>query len=88
MSRARTCSTLRQAEPVLAQDSLHQLEPRHPSLETFFISFGDDWFGDLGCGNLNNCLLLLVGFLRTNMLQELTGYAHTVVKLLLPMSYT
>ena len=34
------------------------------------------------------CLLLLVGFLGTNMLQGLTGYARTVVGLLLQMSYT
>ena len=36
----------------------------------------------------HNCLLLLVGFLGTNMLQELTGYARTVVELLLLMNYT
>ena len=37
---------------------------------------------------LTTCLLLLVDFLGTNMLQELTGYAHTVVASLLPMSCT
>ena len=37
---------------------------------------------------LTTCLLLLVGFPGTNMLQELTGCAHTVVASLLPMSYT
>ena len=37
---------------------------------------------------LTTCLLLLVGFLGTDMLQELTGYARTVVELLLPMNYT
>ena len=37
---------------------------------------------------LKICLLLLVDFPGTNMLRELTGYAHTVVASLLPMSYT
>ena len=37
---------------------------------------------------LITCLLSLVNFPGTNMLRELTGYAHTVVALLLPMSYT
>ena len=37
---------------------------------------------------LTTCLLLLVDFPGTNMLRELTGYAHAVVASLLPMSYT
>ena len=36
---------------------------------------------------LTVCLLLLVGFQGTNMLQGLTVYAHTVVALLLLMNY-
>ena len=41
-------------------------------------------------GSLTTCLLSLVDFLGTNILRELTAYAvpHTVVALLLPMSYT
>ena len=44
----------------------------------------------LGSHNLPiiTCLLLLVGFLRTSTLQELTTYAHTVVALLLLTNYT
>ena len=37
---------------------------------------------------LTTCILLLVGFLGANMLQELTGYARIVVELLLPMNHT
>ena len=36
---------------------------------------------------LTICLLLLVGFQGTNMLQELTMYAYTMVALLLLMNY-
>ena len=36
---------------------------------------------------LTICLLLLVGFQGTNMLQGLTVYAHTVEALLLLMNY-
>ena len=36
---------------------------------------------------LTTCLLLLVDIPNTNMLRELTGYAHTVVASLLPISY-
>lgn len=37
---------------------------------------------------LTICLLLQVGPLETNTLQELTGYADAVVALLLPMNCT
>ena len=37
---------------------------------------------------LTICLLLLVGFQGTSMLQELTVYANTVAALLLLMNYT